>query len=376
MFNKIRNNKLLRYLTISLILLFALNGFVLTFAFVGIKLHLFNDPGAVDYNDRYFQKINEEKESLLQSDSSKNEVSQIARFYSKLFVMNQYYPMNAQLIHKAFLQHQNVALAERMIEAVNVNMIDSNSYNSKIQDCDQFFMSNKTSQSNANVFEWMNIEEWDNFKLSVVKDTTLIDSAALLCNIEPRLIVSVLLGEQMRLFNSSREVYKTVLRPLKILSVEANFSLGVTGVKQETAMKAEKFLKDTSSKYYLGKTYEHLLDFYTTDVTKERYDRLVNYRNHFYSYLYAGVILSEIRQQWMKSGFDISDRPEILATLFNVGYEYSIPKSNPSVGGSTVVIKEKNYTFGALAFEFYYSGEMADIFPYGSNYNYLKTFKK
>jgi hypothetical protein len=41
---------------------------------------------------------------------------------------------------------------------------------------------------------------------------------------------------------------------------------------------------------------------------------------------------------------------------------------NPSVGGSTIAIKEKKYSFGALAFEFYYSGEMVDVFPYKPNY--------
>jgi len=251
---------------------------------------------------------------------------------------------------------------------VNMNMIDSNAYNSQMLDCDHLFKNNIVCQNKANVFEWMNIEEWNYFKLSVIKDTALIDSAARLCGIESRLIVSVLLGEQMRLFNSSRETYKVVLRPLKILSVESNFSLGVTGVKQETAMQAEKYLKDSTSLYYLGKNSEHLLDFKSADPTKERTDRLVDYHNHFYSYLYAGVILAEVSHQWKKSGFDISDRPEILATLFNVGYAWSKPKINPSVGGSTIRINEKNYTFGALAFEFYYSGEMADVFPFTPNY--------
>jgi hypothetical protein len=72
--------------------------------------------------------------------------------------------------------------------------------------------------------------------------------------------------------------------------------------------------------------------------------------------------------QWKKSGFDISDRPEILATLFNVGFEISVPKSNPSVGGSTIKINGKEYTFGALAYEYYYSGEMEDHFPYLPDY--------
>ncbi len=68
--------------------------------------------------------------------------------------------------------------------------------------------------------------------------------------------------------------------------------------------------------------------------------------------------------QWQRAGFPIDDRPEILASLFNLGYQRSKPKKNPSVGGSVFKIHETDYTFGAVAFEFYYSGELADVFPY------------
>ncbi|MEI6123175.1 MAG: hypothetical protein WCQ95_06045 [Bacteroidota bacterium] len=321
----------------------------------------------MDYNDRYFQKLDDDY-TTIQNDTAKNEVPRIAKFYSKLNVINEFYPLNAQLIHNAYRQHNNIALAERMVDAVSLNMIDSNNYNAKIKNCDLLFdaITNR-NQNTCNLFEWMNIPEWSNFKIAVIKDTTLIDSAAKVTDVESRLIVSVLLGEQMRLFNSSREMYKSVISPLKILSVESNFAMGVTGIKEEAAITAERYLQDSLSIFYPGKKYFHLLDFYTTDIIKERYDRLVNYRNHYYSYLYAAVILKEIKQQWKKSGFDISDRPEILATLYNVGYVMSKPKLNPSVGGSTIVINKKPYTFGALAFEFYYSGELAEIFPYKPN---------
>ena len=364
MLKKLKQNKAIRFTTKAFIVLFALVGFMLTTAFVGIKLHVFNDPGAVDYNDRYFQKMDDEY-STLKNDTSKNEVLRIAKFYSMLNVVNEYYPLNAELIHNAYLQHQNIALAERMIAAINLNMLDSNDYNNKIKECEILYSRKlESNQKNCNLFEWMNIPEWYDFKIAVLKDTALIDSAGKVMDVEPRLILSLLLGEQMRLFNSSRETYKNVIRPLKILSVEAKFSLGVTGVKEETAMLTEKYLKDSTSLFYPGKKYQHLLDFTTSDITKERYDRLVNYRNHYYSYLYAAAIVKEIMVQWKRSGHDISDRPEILATLYNLGYQVSIPKENPSVGGSTIVINEKNYTFGALAYEFYYSGELADYFPY------------
>lgn len=360
---KIFKNKFVKYTTLTAVIGFALIGFILTFAFFGVKLHLFNDPGGVDYNDRYYQQIDHDY-SLMHNDTLKSDVARVARFYAKLSVLNEFYPENARLIHQAYMEHRNLPLAERMISAVNLNMMDSAAYMNKMKECDRMFTSPANSDDTTNVFEWMNIPEWADFKVAVLKDTVLIDSAAEVMDIEPRLIVSVLLGEQMRLFNSTREMYKNVIRPLKILSVESKFSLGVTGIKEETAMKAERYLKDSTSDFYPGKKYQHVLDLVTEDPTAERYARLVNYRNHYYSYLYAAVILKQIKVQWKKLGYDISDRPEILATLFNVGYEWSQPKSDPSVGGSHISINGKVYTFGALAYEFYYSGEMASIFPF------------
>ena len=67
--------------------------------------------------------------------------------------------------------------------------------------------------------------------------------------------------------------------------------------------------------------------------------------------------------QWENSGYNINDRPEVLATLFNIGFYKSAPKENPEVGGSTITINDRDYTFGGLAYEFYYSGELSGFFP-------------
>jgi hypothetical protein len=368
MLKKLQSNKTIRITTTVIVIVFALIGFVLTTSFFAIKLHLFNDPGAVDYNDRYFSKNAEKDYELLQQDTSLAEVTKIAKFYHKLKLLNEYYPQNATLIHNAFMQHHHIGTAEKMFDAVNIRLQDNTDFQHKINKLSQIFDEQiKIDSVMPNIFEWMNIEEWQNFKISVIKDIPLIDSAAKLTNVEPRLIVSVLLGEQMRLFNSKREVYKKVISPLKILSVESKFSLGVTGIKEETAIKVEKFLKDSLSPYYLGYNYRDLLNFNSTD-TKERFNRLVDYRNHYYSYLYAALILRQVREQWLKAGFDISDRPEILATLYNVGFEYSKPGPTPRVGGSRITINDRSYTFGALAYEFYYSGEMLKEFPFKTKY--------
>jgi hypothetical protein len=210
----------------------------------------------------------------------------------------------------------------------------------------------------------MNISEWQDFKIACAKDKKLIDSVAELTGVESRLIVSCLVGEQIRLFNSKREAYKKWIGPLKILTVESQFSLGVTGIKEQTAIDIEKNLHDPKSIYYLGDKYIHLLDFKTDNLLNERVKRLVDYKNHYYSYMYAAIFLKQVKVQWEKAGFPIDNRPEILATLFNVGYPQSKPKRNPRVGGSTIKIYDKPHSFGAIAYEFYYSGELYDIFPF------------
>ena len=126
----------------------------------------------------------------------------------------------------------------------------------------------------------------------------------------------------------------------------------------------EQHLQDPTSEYYMGPAYEHLLDFTTDDHETERYNRLVDYRNHLYSYIYTGCILHQTMLQWRRAGYDISDRPDLLFTLFNVGFSQSVPKADPMPGGSHITVGDRQYTFGAIGFDFYYSGELASAFPF------------
>jgi hypothetical protein len=251
-----------------------------------------------------------------------------------------------------------------MLDAVDINLKGNKKYSQEVA---KYFYAKKNitpHYKHESVYEWMNIIEWQTFKVAVIKDKAIIDSVAQQTGVESRLIVSCLVGEQIRLFNSNREAYKKWISPLKVLSVESQFSFGVTGIKEHTAKKIETLLKDKNSEFYLGENYEHLLDFKTADTTKERMDRLTSFRNHYYSYMYAAIFLKQVKLQWEKAGFPIDNRPEILATLFNVGFPQSVPKKNPMVGGSTIKINEKPYSFGAIAFQFYYSGELYDVFPF------------
>jgi len=355
--------KILKVLGIGVAVIFTGIGMVLTMGFFAVKFHLTNDPGVVDINDRYFQEIKDKYGKSTNEDNSQVNFDE-ARLLHSLSVLSKYHPANAYYIQNAYYQSHNLKEAQRMIEAVNLYMQNNTAYHEEISNFEANSDDKQASVKTKSVFEWMNIPEWQDFKLAVAKDKHLIDSAAILTGVEPRLIVAVLVGEQIRLFNSSREAYKKWIGPLKILSVETTFSLGVTGIKVPTAQTIEKNLKDSTSIFYLGKQYENLLDFQTPHVQQERFKRLTSYDNHFYSYLYAALNVKQIMKQWERSGYPINERPEILATLYNIGFEVSVPKENPMVGGSGINIKGKRYSFGAVAYEFYYSGELFDMFPF------------
>lgn len=212
-------------------------------------------------------------------------------------------------------------------------------------------------------YDWSKGEEWATLKGALEKDAKVLTQAATAAGIDPRLLASCLIVEQLRLFHSEREVFKQVFAPLVILGTQSQFSWGVMGMKPETAKQVEVYLKDTSSPYYLGPQYEDILDFTTTNPDQERFERLVDERNHYWSYLYSAIYLKQMQAAWAKAGYPIEGRVGILATLFNIGFNNSKPKADPKVGGAIIDINEVEYTFGGLAAEFYYSDQLTSDFP-------------
>ncbi len=358
---RILTNKWVKIPSYILVISFAIVGFLLSASYLAIQFRLTDQKGNIDANNRHFQAMEDKYNQSFKLDTSTIDTYQ-NQALNRILVLNQFYPKNAQYILKVMQEGTAIKEVHKMLDAVDIQLQTNTAYLTAIQKIQHTALPND-SLKHLSVFEWMNIIEWSDFKIAVAKDKKLIDSVAKQTNVEERLIVACLVGEQIRLFNSDREAYKRWIGPLKILSVESKFSLGVTGIKELTAKNIETYLKDSTSKYYLGKQYEHLLDFKTNDPAKERIDRLITFKNHYYSYLYAAIFLKQIKRQWERAGFPIADRPEILATLFNVGFPQSVPKSNPRVGGSTIKVHTQEYSFGALAYQFYYSGEMHELFP-------------
>ncbi len=345
-----------------LLVLFALAGAAIIGAWGVFQLGLTKNKGAVDKNYRYLMSVSE-IEGIDRNAMTHEQIdAQWAEQYGRLAALARFYPENARLIMRAAMQSDDPLVMERMIHAAGVYFVDNDTL-ATMQKAILGELAVVPQQQRGNVIPWMSGPEWPPLKDAIMNDSALIIEAGRLTGVEPRLIVGCLIGEQIRLFNSKREMFKKYLGPVKVLSVESQFSYGVNGIKDFTARAVEEHLKDPTSEFYMGPAYEHLLDFVTDDPVTERYNRLVDYRNHLYSYIYTGCILHQTMLQWRRAGYDISDRPEILITLFNLGFNQSVPKADPVPGGSTIEVGDRKYTFGAIGFDFYYSGELADAFP-------------
>ncbi len=342
---------------------FALAGFGIIGAWAFYQLGGTKNKGGVDENYRYLMSVSE-MANIPDSTLTHSQVNELwMRQYAKLAAFGKFYPENARIILEAAQRSGDPMLVDRMIAAASVYADKNDDYASFMKKVDQL-MSSQSQLDHANIIPWMATPEWDALKQAIIKDSAVLQKAGVLTGVEPRLIAACLVGEQIRLFNSKREMFKKYLGPVKVLSVQSQFSWGVNGVKEFTAIAVEQHLKDPNSEFYMGKRYENILDFATGDHSNERFRRLVDYQNHLYSYLYTGCILHQTMLQWQRAGFDISNRPDILCTLFNVGFSQSHPHADPVCGGSHVSVDGHLYTFGTIGFDFYYSGELADAFPY------------
>ncbi|MBR1799639.1 MAG: BatA domain-containing protein [Bacteroidales bacterium] len=362
MWSSFRRRKWWRKLLDILLLVFALLGFAIVAAWAVFQLGFTNNHGKIDPNNRYMQTVSDGNTKQDAPTLTTIGDPEWARLYARLAALWRFYPHNAHNISEAIGIHPSVNTLNSMITAAERYTQEDEAYMSLASTLEQAV--NSTSQREApNIYPWMNSEAWDALKQAIAADSLLINEAGRLTGVEPRLIVSCLIVEQIRLYNSNRQTIKKYLGPVKMLGVQSQFSYGVNGIKEQTAMAVEQHLTDTTSDFYMGRAYEHLLDFATDDHITERYNRLVDYRNHLYSYIYTGCILHQTMLQWRRAGFDISNRPEVLITLFNIGFGRSKPHSEPQAGGSNITIGDSTYTFGALGFDFYYSGEMATVYP-------------
>jgi hypothetical protein len=213
--------------------------------------------------------------------------------------------------------------------------------------------------------EWHETAQWDVVQGGLKKDAAVIARVSQETGVDARMIAASVVPEQIRFFSDNREVFKRYFEPLKLLASMSQFSLGVSGIKQTTASKIEENANSTSSVFYTGEDDAKLLAYTAEESNNPNalFDRLTNEKDHYYSYLYTALYLKQITAQWSKAGFDVSKRPDVLVTLFNLGFNASQPKADPKVAGSAITVGGQRYSFGYLGTLFFESDELSSEFP-------------
>ena len=340
---------------------FAAVGVALIAAWALYQTGITNDPGSVDKNSRQIANYK------ARVDVSDTNAAEKLQFQSQLdlIILNKLYPTNARLIFEANKYGDCPDAVDRMTHVLLPYIKEEGKdeqYQKMLNDVYSSINNYKTKTTQRNVIPWMNEAAWTYLQRALIDDQKAVQKAAEITGVDARLIVACTVGEQIRLCNSNREGIKRALGPATMM-VNSQFSFGVNGIKDFTAKQVESNLLNSKSQFYMGKKYENILSFSTEDIENERIARLTNSSDHLYSYIYTGCILHQSMLQWKRAGYDISDRPDILFTLFNLGFGYSKPHENPQCGGANISVGGRVYTFGALCNDFFYSGALAKEFP-------------
>jgi len=332
---------------------------------LAVKFKWTNEKGSVDINNRYFSSMAEKYGTDLQAKKAKLDREE-SLLLQKVGLLAKYNPVDAAKINNAYFLTKDLSVAKRMFDAAALLLKENKMFQKELRKI-------KAKNNPKSLFEFSNYAVWKTFCDAVKKDKAAIDSASRITGVESRMIVMCLVGEQVRMFNANRERFKQYVYPFSRVILPKNRGYGVTSILEHTALQMEQNLINKNSPFYPGDYFYKCLN--TTDAAPglvvdsikahqhKTIQRLIMGGDHFYSYLYTAFLIRQYQAHWQRAGQDLSYRPEIVGTLFNLGFHKSKPKKNPEVGGSSFTVGNKEYTFGGLCYEFYYSGEMLKDFP-------------
>ncbi len=337
--------------------------------FFAVKWHVTDEVGAVDpLTDRYTALAADATGLSLPEIPDKADLAARAaerQVVCEVDVLRRVAPVNGLLLDAAQTRGASPATMKRMTFAASLRLPHDSPAAVAFSSCAiaDYYPPALAVVTTKNLYPWARAEEWEIISAAFTKDRSTIDRVSRETGVPARLIVSVAAVEQLRLYFTQRELFEKFFRPLKILGNATQFAWGIMSIKEATAIDIERHANSPRSSLYPGPGFSALLALPTKDTEKVRFARLTNEKDHYYSYLYGATELQEFMAQWQRAGFSIESRPEILATLFNIGFSRSKPSATPNVGGSTMTIADTEYTFGGLAFELFYSGELLTDFP-------------
>ena len=354
-----RTSSFLRVVKKISIIFFTSVGIIFAGVFLGMHFGLFNVRGSIDDRNKFFANV--DQSAILNAQSADVQRNIVVCESKSIGKYDQTLADNILLVWD---KKGDVNLTSGMINNA-ITQINNNNPEIKnaINNCSS--VSNLASVTSPSVFPWENTEDWSVVSSGLMKDSSIINKISQETGVPTRMIISAVIPEQFRFFSSNRESYKKYFEPLKILGTLTQFSLGVSGLKPDTATQIEKNNVDPTSTFYLGPAYEHTLD-YPAGVNHETelYNRLTDSKDHYFQYLYTAFYIKQIEAQWLNAGYDLSYRPDVLGTLFNLGFYRSKPSDHPEVGGAVITAGTESISFGELSSEFYFSGALSQEFPY------------
>lgn len=339
----------------------ALIGLAFTAVFVGMRLGWTNVRGTISERNASFLSG-----AGIQASAGGTASSSQAVILCRIHALSNYAPETAKEIQTVYESGQDGSLADAMLTSAQVRFLQAG-LPADFANCERVTVPDTTPLAQT-AYAWADSPEWAVLKSAFIRDQEQIRQAAHDAGISPRLLLGGVIGEQLRFFTSARDSFKSYFEPLKILASLSKFSYGIAGLKPETVARIDENLKNPSSVFYLGKDMENVVTYPDgSDHDQVRFDRITDTKNTYSSYLYAGLFMRQVIAQWKAAGYDISSRPDVLSTLYNLGFNRSIPKSDPSAGGASITVGGTEYTFGQLGDQFYYSGELSQEFPYGAS---------
>jgi hypothetical protein len=335
---------------------FALVGIVFIGIFIAMKFGWTNVRGTIkERNDSFFLNVQKNTEE----DTSGSQ----AVILCKIHTLANVAPETAKKIQIAYENTGDLALVGKMFGTAKLRFLGTN-LESQFNECTRVTIPDTTPIVQT-AYAWADSAEWQVLKSAFIRDQDVIRQAAMDAGISPRLLLGGVIGEQFRFFTGKRDSFKTYFEPLKILASLSKFSYGIAGLKPETVAQIDVNLHKQDSIFYLGKDMEQVITYPAgSDEQAVRFERITDTKNTYYSYLYVGLFMRQVINQWKASGYDIANRPDVLSTLYNLGFNRSIPKATPSAGGAPITVNGVEYNFGELGEQFYYSGELIQEFPY------------
>ena len=172
----------------------------------------------------------------------------------------------------------------------------------------------------------------------ITQKEAILASSANLFSIDITLLKSVIYVERMMNYSWLDEALDI---PLAKKGYDS--SIGFCQIKMKTAYWIEVQLSDSTSKFYLGKMYSKILS-----VSKSPAEIITKLQNDSLNVIYAAAYLKIILNFWEKSGYLISNRPDIIGTLYSTGL-YS---SNGTIRKPNSTPKSNN--FGKLTLDAFY----------------------